>query len=138
MTPLVAEDVNSLRRIFLVWKLSKFLAVGLVFFPIPWGFPWKFRGIILGDNPVGHFFVVRNLFPMNFLELAMILLLKIYAAAKIFGKICLKGIRSTFFSNMWSVIKGGTRGNLLFSGGDIQQKRKVHTFGLQGDPFLLS
>ena len=37
----------------------------------------------------------------------MIVLLQIYAAGNIFGKICLKAIRDIFFSNMWSVIREG-------------------------------
>ena len=63
--------------------------------------------IIQGDNPAGHCFVLRDLFPMTFFKLVMIVLLKIYAAGKIFGKIYLKAIRNTFFSNMWCVISGG-------------------------------
>ena len=38
MTLLVAEDVNSLRRIFLVGKMTKFLAVGWDS-PVSPGFP---------------------------------------------------------------------------------------------------
>ena len=44
---------------------------------------------------------------MNFFKLVMILLLKIYTAGKMFGKICLKAIGDTFFSNICSVIRGG-------------------------------
>ena len=44
---------------------------------------------------------------MSIFKLAMVVLLKIYVAGKIFGKISLKAIRDTFFSNMWSVIGGG-------------------------------
>ena len=51
-----------------------------------------FRGIIVGDNPAGHCFVLRNLLPMSFFKLVMIVLLKIYIAGKLFGKICLKAI----------------------------------------------
>ena len=51
-----------------------------------------FRGIILGDNPAGHCFVLRNLLPMSFFKLVMTVLLKIYIAGKLFGKICLKAI----------------------------------------------
>ena len=63
--------------------------------------------IILGDNPARHCFVLRDLSPMSIFKLVMIVLLKIYVAGKIFGKICLKAIRDTFFSNMWSVVGGG-------------------------------
>ena len=52
-------------------------------------------------------FILRDLYPMSFFKLVMIVLLKIYAAGKIFGKLCLKAIRNTFFSNMWSVISRG-------------------------------
>ena len=70
---------------------------------------------------------------MNFFILAMIVLLKIYARSKIFGKICLKAIRDTFFSNMWSVIRGGKG-----TGGDIQQTEKVQAFSLtEGPPPLI-
>ena len=61
----------------------------------------------MGDNPAGHCFVLRDLFQMSFFKLIMIVLLKTYTASKTFGKICLKAIRDTFFSNMWSVIRGG-------------------------------
>ena len=44
---------------------------------------------------------------MSFIKLFMIVLLKIYTASKMFGKICQKAIGDTFFSNMWSVIRGG-------------------------------
>ena len=84
-------------------------------------------GIILGDNPSGHCFVLSDLFQMSFFKLFMIVLLKIYTTGRIFVKICLKAIRDTFFSNMWSVIKGG-RGTEV----DIQQKGKVQIFSLAG------
>ena len=64
----------------------------------------------------------------------MIVLLKIYAADKIFGKIGLKAIGDTFFFNMWPVVRGGTGEPNLLVGGDIQQKRKVQTFSLPGRP----
>ena len=51
----------------------------------------------MGDNPAGHYFVLRDLFQMSLFKLAMILLLKIYTAGKIFGKICLKAFRDNFF-----------------------------------------
>ena len=44
---------------------------------------------------------------MSFFKLVMIVLLKIYTAGKMFGKICLKAIGDTFFSNICSVIRGG-------------------------------
>ena len=68
---------------------------------------------------------------MNSFKLVMIVLLKIYAAGKIFGKNGLKAIRDTFFSNTWSVFRGGTGGpNFLVD--DIQQNWKVQTFSLAG------
>ena len=60
----------------------------------------------MGENPAGHYVILRDLFPMSFFKLVMTVLLKIYAEGKIFGKICLKAIRATFFSNIWSVIRG--------------------------------
>ena len=86
-----------------VWLLAGIL-------PHLQGFPYRFRGIILGDNPAGHCFAVRDLFQLSFSKLVMIVLLKIYAARKFFCKICLKAIRDTFFPYMWSVIRGG-KGN---------------------------
>ena len=62
----------------------------------------------------------------------MIVLLKICATDKIFGKICLKIIRNTFFSNMWSAISGGTRGLKVLVRGDIQQKEKLQTYRFVG------
>ena len=63
----------------------------------------------------------------------MIVLLKIYAAGKIFAKICLQAIRDTFFSNMRFVIRGGT-GGLNFLVGVISNSPKFKRLGLQGDP----
>ena len=91
-----------------------------------------FRGIILRGNPAGHCFVLMDLFPMRFFKLVMIMLLKICATDKMFGKICLKIIRNTFFSNMWSAISGGTRGLKVLVRGDIQQKEKLQTYGFSG------
>ena len=62
----------------------------------------------------------------------MILLLKIHASCKIFDKIMINRYIDTFFSNMWSVIKG--QGTQFFSGCDIQQKGKVQTFWLGRRP----
>ena len=44
-------------------------------------------GIILGDDPAGHFFVLRDLITMNFFKSVMIMKLKIQTVGKIFGKI---------------------------------------------------
>ena len=88
MTLLIAEELNFIKEIF--------------------GGQW---GIILGDNPAGHCFVLRNLVPMSFLllkmyapENKMIMLLKMHVSGRIFDKICPKAIK-TVFSNMWSVIR---------------------------------
>ena len=97
MTLLMVGDKNISRRIFLDGEISKFLVVGWVFSPIPRFSHKCLGGIILGDNPAGHCFALRDLFPISFFKLVMIVLLKIYAAVKIFGKICLKVIRDTFF-----------------------------------------
>ena len=40
---LIANDLNLLRGIFLLWVMSKFLTVGLDFVPSP-GFPIKVQG----------------------------------------------------------------------------------------------
>ena len=94
-----------MKRIFLEREISELLAVGWCF-PHPQGFLYTFTGIIQGDNPAGHCFVLRDLFLMSFFKLVMIVLLKIYVAGKVFGKIYLKAIRNTFSSSMWSVISG--------------------------------
>ena len=65
------------------------------------------------------------------------MLLKIYAADEIFGKICLRAIRATFFSNMRSLIRGG-KGDW----GWYPTEGKVQTFSLSGGfpptvPFLI-
>ena len=66
--------------------------------------------------------------------------MKMHSAGKMFDKISLKAIRDTFFSNMWSVIRGGTGVTVFFfflegggrrvGGGDIQKSGKVQTFEL--------
>ena len=53
----------------------------------------------------------------------MIVLLKMHGSGKTFDKICLKAIRDTIFSNMWSMSVG--RGTQFFGGCDIQQKGEV-------------
>ena len=40
----------------------------------------------------------------------MIVRLKMHIAGKNFGKVCIHAIRDIFFSSLWSVIRGGTRG----------------------------
>ena len=109
-------------------EISKLLAVGW-YFPHPKGFPRRYRGIIQGDNPAGHCFVLRDLFLMSFFKLVMMVLLKIYAAGKIFGKIYLKAIRNTFFliCGVWSAEGRGT-------GSDIQQAGRIQTFSLAAGP----
>ena len=49
------------------------------------------------NNPAGYCFVIRDLFPVRFFKLIMIVFLKINAAGKNFGKIYLQVIRDTFF-----------------------------------------
>ena len=51
------EDVNLLRGIFLLGEMNKFLAVG-----------WDSCSIILGDNPAGHYFILRHLIPTSFFK----------------------------------------------------------------------
>ena len=89
-----------------------------------------FREIILGDNPAGHCFVLRDLFPMSFFKLVMIVLLKIYTTSKIFGKIFLKAIRDTFFPicGLWS---GEREGGL---GVTLNRKGKFKLLFFQVDP----
>ena len=75
----------------------------------------------------------KGLFPMRFFKLVMIVLLKICATDKIIGKICLKIIRDTFFSSMWSAISedGGEGWEVVGGWGgwsDIQQKGKLQTY----------
>ena len=59
----------------------------------------------------------------------MIALLKINVPGKIFGKICQKVIRDTFFQTC-ALRSGEGRG----TGGDIQQKGKVQTLIPEGGP----
>ena len=80
MKLLISKDLNLLRGIFLMGEISKFLAVAYDFPPSP-GFPrggsvhtWWVQHcfdifgkkgdtcyMILGDNPAGHCFVLRDL-----------------------------------------------------------------------------
>ena len=53
---------------------------------------------------------IRGFISNELLHIVMIVLLKIYATSKTFGKICLNVITDTFLSNMWSVIMVGTEG----------------------------
>ena len=56
MTFLIVEEVNLLRRIFVVGEMRNFLAVGWDSSPSP-GFPINVYGdMILRDNPAGHCF----------------------------------------------------------------------------------
>ena len=65
----------------------------------------------------------------------MIVWQKMYAAGKLFGKVCLKTIRDTFFPNMWSVNREGKR-DPIFWWCDIWQKGKAQTFTLARRPPL--
>ena len=84
----IREDKNLLRAIFLVGEMSKFLAFGWVFRPIPrvshkvlgeerkstnktegGEHFWLERGymcIILADNSAGHCFILKDLVPRSF------------------------------------------------------------------------
>ena len=88
-----------------------------------------FREKILGDNPAGHCFVLRDLFPMSFFKLVMIVLLKIYTTSKIFGKIFLKAVGDTFFQ--YVVCDQGREGGL---GVTFNRKGKFKLLFFQGDP----
>ena len=66
--------------------------------------------MILEDYPTGCCFVLRDLLPTGFSKKVMILQLKIHPTSKIFGKICLKAIRNTFFFNIYLVTWWGARG----------------------------
>ena len=44
--------------------------------------------IIIGDNPAGHCFLLRDLMPMNFFKKFMTVKLKMCITGRIFGKIC--------------------------------------------------
>ena len=46
------------------------------------------EGLILGESPAGHCFVLRDLISINFLKHVMIVKLKMHATGKIFGEIC--------------------------------------------------
>ena len=48
------------------------------------------ESIILGDNPAGHCFVLRDLIPMKFFKYVIIVKLKMHTTVKIFAKICVQ------------------------------------------------
>ena len=48
------------------------------------------EGIVLVDNPVGQYFVLRDLFPMNFIKRVMIVVIKLHPEGKMFGKACVE------------------------------------------------
>ena len=54
-------------------------------------------GIILEDNPAGHFFVLNNLIPMKIFKWVMIVKLKMCPVRKIVDKICLIATRYILF-----------------------------------------
>ena len=95
MISLITKDVHLLKEVFQVGEMSKFLAVGWDSSPRP-GFPIKVQegvtvhtwwgqqrnikregifdkkidtwGIILGDNPVGHCFVLGDLVSTSYFK----------------------------------------------------------------------
>ena len=71
---------------------------------------------------------------MSFLKLVMIVLLKIYAAGKVFGKICLKTVIDIIFFQYVVCDQGKDRETKFFGVGDIQQKGKFQVFVLAGRP----
>ena len=46
------------------------------------------EGIILGENPAGHCFLLRDLIPVNLFKYITIAKLKICITGNIFGNIC--------------------------------------------------
>ena len=69
-------------------------------------------GLTLGDNSTGHCFVISDLLPTSFFHDCVT---ENACSRKNFDKVCLKVIRDTFFSNMWSVIRG--QGDSIFCWG---------------------
>ena len=61
-----------------------------------------YTGMILGYNPAGNSFVLTDLVPDSFFKKVMV-----PSAGRSFGRICLKAIRETLFSSLWSVFRGG-------------------------------
>ena len=72
--------------------------------------------MILGDNPAGHGFVLRDLILMEFFQIGHNCVTECTLQTKIFVKTYLKAIRDTFYPNMW---------NFPICDIFIQQKEKV-------------
>ena len=147
---LIAKDLNLLRGIFLMGKISTFLGVGQDFPPSP-GFPIKVQGkegqstpggcnnfltflwrreipwhTILGDNPDGHWFGLSNLVLIKLFQIIHNCVTECILQAKIFVKTSLKANKDIYlFPNMWDFqyvkIVSNRRG-------------KFKLLGLQGTP----
>ena len=69
---------------------------------------------------------MRDLVASSFSKYIIIVQLKMHTTGKIFGKICLKAVRDTYFFLQYVVCdQGGDTGTQIFGEGDIQQKGKV-------------
>ena len=58
--------------------------------------------MILGDNPAGHDFVLRDLVLTELFQISHNCVTECYTAGKTFVKTYLKAIRDTFFPSMWN------------------------------------
>ena len=63
------------------------------------------EGIIIGDNPAGHCFLLRYLIPMNFFKYSWLWDWKCASQVEFLIKFVFKNWEITFFPNMGSVIR---------------------------------
>ena len=127
---MTAQDVNLLRRIFLVTNMSKFFADGLDFFLSP-----EFFRKLQGDNEVelrkiNLLFLIKGFCSYKLFQISHDCVLKIYETCNFFYKICLKAIRDILFS---TVIRRGTEG-FNFSVRLYPTERESSIFGLARRP----
>ena len=85
-------------------------------------------------NPAGHVFVLRDLFPTKIFKVVMIVLLKIYATDKIFGKSCLKTFRDTVFFQYVVCNQRRDRGLKVLVGVISNRRGKFRLMDFQGYP----
>ena len=117
MTFFIAQDVNLLWRIFLVGKMSNFLAVGWVSLNY---LGEKFWEIILLNSA------------LNSSKFIMVMLLKMLAVGKTFGKICLKALSLNTFFPIYGLWSREGHGHSVFWWSWYSTEGKIQIFGLSG------
>ena len=132
---MTVQDVNLLRRIFLMMNMSKFFADGLDFFLSP-----EFFRKLQGDNEVELrgiilLFLIKGFCSYKLFQINHDCVLKIYETCNFFYKICLKAIRDILY---FYCDQERDRGIQFFGEIISNRKRKLNFWACKETPKLPS